>query len=754
MRFSWPLFWKRWRNQLQPQALWPHQAQLQLITDSVPGCIAYVDASQRYRFINRTYEDWFHCRQEAILGKTVAEVFGDAAYQQLRPQIEQVLAGERVTYEAEVPYRDDHVRYISAVLVPDWDEAQQVRGYYALVTDISEQKATEAALRRSETRFQQLAANLPGIIYTIVHAPDGSTWLEYISPAVEEILEVPPAQALADFSSISRLWHPADLESYNAALRHSLDAFEPFCHEWRVVTPSGCLKWLRAERSQMERRSNGDIVGYGIVLDVSDRKANENSLQRYERIVSATSDAIALIDRQYRFQIVNRVYLDWNNKTYGDIIGHTVYELRGQEKFETIVKPRLDRCFRGETVQYNEWFEFPTIGQQFLSVTYSPYVEADQTVSGAVVSIRNITSLKQAEEALRDSEERFRQAFQGAPIGMALLGLDACWLKVNPTLCHLLGYHESELLFTSLWTLIVPEDIDRVQHYLDQIRTSKLNDHHIKLRYCCSDGRLAWGLFSLSLVHNAENQPFYYVAQLQDITEQYAIDRMKNEFISIVSHELRTPLTAIRGFLGLLDTGIYDDKPEKAKRMLSQAMVNTERLVRLVNDILDLERLSSGKVPLVMELCDAEDLMERAIAELQPLADRAGVTLTLQSTTAQIWAASDAILQTLTNLLSNAIKFSPAAAEVVLAATQQGDRVQFSVQDQGRGVPADKLTAIFKRFQQVDVSDSRQKGGTGLGLAICENIVQQHGGTIWVESTLGQGSTFYFTVPAGAMQTP
>jgi signal transduction histidine kinase len=181
--------------------------------------------------------------------------------------------------------------------------------------------------------------------------------------------------------------------------------------------------------------------------------------------------------------------------------------------------------------------------------------------------------------------------------------------------------------------------------------------------------------------------------------------------------------------------------------MIEQALTNSDRLVRLVNDILDLERLSSGKAQFIMQVCSAEELLQQAAAGVQSIADQSSVTLVIVPTIAQVWADPDSIIQTLTNLLGNAIKFSPPNSVVTLSAQPEAESVLFSVIDQGRGIPADKLETIFGRFQQVDVSDSRQKGGTGLGLAICQSIVQQHSGNIWVESTFGEGSTFYFTLP-------
>lgn len=361
--------------------------------------------------------------------------------------------------------------------------------------------------------------------------------------------------------------------------------------------------------------------------------------------------------------------------------------------------------------------------------------------------IQDITDRKQAEAALRDSEERFRSAFHAAPIGMALISLDNRWLKVNPMLCDMLGYSESELLSIKASALVHSEDSSKLQECEKQTHANENRSAQVELRYCYNEGRIAWARLSLSLVRDAQSQPLYYVAQIQDVTEQHAIDRMKNEFISIVSHEIRTPLTAIQGCLGLLKTGIYDNRPEKAKRMVELALTSSNRLVHLVNDILDIERLDSGKVQLVMEVCDAGELLLRAVEGMQAIADDVSISLSVTPTSARVWAAPDSIIQTLTNLLSNAIKFSPSHTIVTLAAQSRFDSVLFQVRDRGRGIPEDKLESIFGRFQQVDVSDARQKGGTGLGLAICQSIVQQHGGRIWVESTMEEGSTFYFTLP-------
>lgn len=237
------------------------------------------------------------------------------------------------------------------------------------------------------------------------------------------------------------------------------------------------------------------------------------------------------------------------------------------------------------------------------------------------------------------------------------------------------------------------------------------------------------------------------VLSFRDISQRYALDRMKDEFISTVSHELRTPLTSIRGALGLLSSGILGEVNEKATNLLRIALTNSDRLVRLINDILDLERIQSGREPLAFHGVQLADIVKQAIEDMQPMADAAGVQLIHDSTKVEISADPDRLLQVITNLLSNAVKFSPPNSPVSVMLRPGVTGVILSVIDHGRGIPADKLETIFGRFQQVDASDSRQKGGTGLGLAICRTIVLQHSGRIWAERNPVRGSTFRIFLP-------
>lgn len=241
-----------------------------------------------------------------------------------------------------------------------------------------------------------------------------------------------------------------------------------------------------------------------------------------------------------------------------------------------------------------------------------------------------------------------------------------------------------------------------------------------------------------------------YIAQRELIRVQLALrasERAKDEFLSVVGHELRSPLTSIRGALGLLDGGVLGELPQDAANMVSVAVLNTDRLVRLVNDILDIERMAAGRLLLEPAPVRAAALVSESIQVLQATADAAGVTLRSRVDSSAVFADADRIVQALVNLLGNAVKFSHAGDVVSVTVARDQDLALFSVRDDGRGIPVDRLESIFERFRQVDASDAREKGGAGLGLPIARAIVEQHEGRMWAESEEGRGSTFHFTLP-------
>ncbi|MBW4537404.1 MAG: PAS domain S-box protein [Pleurocapsa minor HA4230-MV1] len=361
-----------------------------------------------------------------------------------------------------------------------------------------------------------------------------------------------------------------------------------------------------------------------------------------------------------------------------------------------------------------------------------------------------------AETALRHSEEQLRLIANGLPVLIAYVDNQQHYRFNNQAYQTWLGLSPQEICHQHLAQVHGEDDYQQVSQHVASVLKGETVTYERDL--VLQDGCL----HSLSVTYiphlQEQNTVQGFFALTSDISDRKAIERMKDEFLSVVSHELRTPLTSIHSSLKILSTGKLGSLSTQGERMLKIADEQTERLVHLVNNVLDLQRIQSGKINMNKQACPARELIEEAVQAMKTLAQSQGIQLSCQPSNLVVWADRDYIVQTLTNLVSNAIKFSPAQSTVVLSAAKNPqpnlDRqpqsisyITFAVQDRGQGIPQDRLETIFERFQQVDSSDSRKKGGTGLGLAICRQIVEGHGGQIWAESCLENGSTFYFTLP-------
>jgi two-component system, OmpR family, sensor histidine kinase VicK len=359
---------------------------------------------------------------------------------------------------------------------------------------------------------------------------------------------------------------------------------------------------------------------------------------------------------------------------------------------------------------------------------------------------QEINDRMQAEAALRRSEEQLRLITNALPVLIAYVDGHQRYRFNNKAYEDWLGKSPANIYGSKIKTVWGIECYERMKVYvkLALMGQAITYENEITLK----DG-LPCSVNVTYIPHLDEKQKVIgFFSLTSDISDRKAIERMKDEFIAVVSHELRTPLTSLHSALKILATGRLGNLSSDGKQMLEIADDNTERLVRLVNNVLDLQRIESGDVRMEKQVCNVAALMIQATESMQPMAQQHGVVLAVKPIDIEILVDSDYIVQALTNLLSNAIKFSTTDGKVWLTAEGKANtEVLFSVRDQGQGIPSDKLESIFERFQQVDSSDSRRRGGTGLGLTICRKIIEQHEGKIWAESTLGKGSTFSFTLP-------
>ena len=363
------------------------------------------------------------------------------------------------------------------------------------------------------------------------------------------------------------------------------------------------------------------------------------------------------------------------------------------------------------------------------------------------------------EAALRRSEEQLRLIANGLPVLIAYVDKQQLYRFNNEAYQTWLGLSPSKIYGCHLQKVHGEEEYQKIRKYVESALSGEKVNYEKDITFQDGSNHSVNVTYIPHINEQEKSAVKGFFALSSDISERKAIERMKDEFISVVSHELRTPLTSIHSSLKILATGKLGNLSSKGQRMLNIADEQTERLVRLINNVLDLQSIQSGKIKMNKKACKAMELMIEAAQTMQTMAQEHGVKLFTESVDFVVWADRDYIIQTLTNLLSNAIKFSPPDSCVWLSAKMESSTkkirspksipyVTFEVKDRGQGIPSSQLETIFERFHQVDSSNSRKKGGTGLGLAICRQIIEGHRGEIWAESCLEKGSTFYFTLPA------
>ena len=348
----------------------------------------------------------------------------------------------------------------------------------------------------------------------------------------------------------------------------------------------------------------------------------------------------------------------------------------------------------------------------------------------------------------RESETLLRGLFELSPFGIALNELETGdFVEINDALVTPGGYSKDEFTSLSYWD-ITPKDYEKQEaEQLESLQKTGRYGPYEK-EYIRKDGSRYPVLLNGMTIQDSYGKKMIW-SIVEDISERKRMEKIKDEFISTVSHELRTPLTSIQGTLKLIDGGAVGEITGKTKEMVSIALNNTARLSHLINDLLDMEKLSQGKMIFNMEVCNLLEQLEEAVVSNQAYAQQQGVNISLEVPGNSIMVNVDKqrMQQVLANLLSNAAKFSPKGSDVLVKARLDGERVRVEVIDKGAGIAEALQDKIFEKFTQADSSDTRSTGGTGLGLTITREIIEQMDGTISLHSKPGEGTTFYFELP-------
>ena len=369
--------------------------------------------------------------------------------------------------------------------------------------------------------------------------------------------------------------------------------------------------------------------------------------------------------------------------------------------------------------------------------------------------VQRTVELTQALESVRDNEHRIKtiiETAQGAFIGVNFEGRITDW---NSQAAKMLGWTREQLLGQTLDKLVPDRfkgSVNTAMQMFVSTGAAKFINTNLERLVLTHDGKELLVEVRIGLVNDKKLK--FVSAFLHDISERKQVERMKSEFISTASHELRTPLIAIYALLDMLNSGMAGELPPDAKALLGISYRSAERLVRLINDVLDVEKIESRNMTYHMVVQPVLPLVEQSIRAMQSYADQYEVKFELvckSSDEIHVLLDADRVIQVMVNLLSNAAKFSPRVEAVVTVSLQRlAASVREMVADSGSGIPENFRSRIFQRFAQADSSDRRQKGGTGLGLNICKSIIEARGGKIDFVSVPGKGSVFFFDFPQAA----
>ncbi|WP_394199436.1 CHASE domain-containing protein [Litoreibacter albidus] len=361
----------------------------------------------------------------------------------------------------------------------------------------------------------------------------------------------------------------------------------------------------------------------------------------------------------------------------------------------------------------------------------------------------DITELREAQERLEHSEQRFKSVLAHAPVGMALCSAQGDFLGVNDALCDLTGFSEEYLQTKKLSDIVVREDFRNLHSNVRELQ--KNNEHSLKseCRIVTREGGIKWGLVGVAWTYNDELDEEMFILQVQDINELKNVEKMKAQFVSTVSHELRTPLTSIKGALSLLEGQYAADLAGPANRLVKIAQQNGDRLIDLVNDILDMEKISSGQSDFVFSNENINTLVQLAVEQLEPFAHQHNTTIKGKYPPISPAAYVDPrrLQQVVANFISNAAKYSCNDSVINVSVERLDGNLRVKVCNIGPGIPESFVPKVFMAFQQADSSDTRSNGGTGLGLNISKQIIDHMGGEIGFDSVVDGETCFWFTLP-------
>ena len=768
-----------------------------------------------YELANQKYEELVGRRE--LIGKTIRDAIPEAEGQGFFEILDDVYRTGKAFTGNEVPIRLRRgsnqalvERYINFIYQPTRDSNGQIDGIFVHGVDVTDLVAHRQAIIASESAFRKLADAMPQIVWAA--RADGV--LDYYNRRWFEYINQPPT---SDQVQWEQYIHPDDQQRVFAEWRRCVHSGELYSIEFRVADGKGVYRWFLV-RAEASRDEDGNIARwYGTCTDIEDRKRSE-ALDRF--LLSLDAEIRVLTDPAQISATHARLlgeYLQADRCAYADVeddqdtfnlIGdynRGVPSIVGRYRFidfgqECLNLMRADKPYVVEDIDTHQ----PPVDvasyrlTMIQSVICVPLHKDGRFVAAMAVHqkvprkwtpdqidlVRRVAARcwesierSRVERALRETEEFHRFAAEAGRTGAWYVRLDNFECSLSPVMTELMDFPAGQTVASvEQWNAaVVPEDRPAMTNAIQTtIDTGAQFD--IEFRITRADGGVRWLHSHGGLVRDAAGKPLRLHGASVDITDRKRaeeerekllasersarsqaehISRMKDEFLATLSHELRTPLSAILGWSQIINRP--STKPEDISQGLDVIQRNARAQAQIIEDLLDMSRIISGKVRLDVQRLDLATIVQTAVDTARPTADTKGVRLQSVIDPLQgIVVSGDAnrLQQVLWNLLSNAIKFTPRDGRVQVLVERVNSHIEISVIDTGEGISPDFLPYVFDRFRQADASTTRRHGGLGLGLSIVKQLVELHGGSVRAKSGgPGKGSTFMVHLPVTVLHT-